>query len=267
MIKIFLSHSGSDVDLAVLLIEFIRLSLDLKSDEIRCSSVDGYRLSAGVNIDEQLRHEIFESTVLIGLISQDSLQSTYVLFELGARWGAQKPIIPLLVSDLKIDKLAPPLSGLNALRCDSRANLHQLIHDLTKYLDIPMNNPAAYERYIQKIIDVSVKPLTILRPRNGDAVPHRPIVEGMIRDLESEVWLIVHPLGNPGYWVQPKVETRSDGTWRAQIFIGRSGIEDIGAYYEVCAVANPKANLKEGDILDTWPQADYRTDVIELLRV
>lgn len=266
MIKLFISHSSRDVDVATLLVELTRLSLNLNGDEIRCTSVDGYRLPAGVSIDEQLRQEIFESVAFIALISESSLQSTYVLFELGARWGARKHILPLLLSNVNIHELAPPLSGLSMLRCDNRAQLHQLIYDLSRHLNMPVGNPAVYDKYMQKIIDSAADLLTILHPRNGDIVPHRPFIEGTVKDLHAEVWLIVHPLGSSNYWIQPKAKISRDGTWRAQIYIGRSGSEDVGAYYEVCAVANPRNNLNEGDVLHTWPPAEHRSGILELLR-
>jgi hypothetical protein len=85
-ILVLISHSSRDVDLASALIELLRAGLGLVATQIRCSSVDGYRLPAGVDTDAQLRKEIANAGVLVGLLTPSSLSSTYVLFELGARW-------------------------------------------------------------------------------------------------------------------------------------------------------------------------------------
>lgn len=266
MLKVFLSHSSRDADLAAALVELIRFSLGLSGGEIRCTSVAGYGLRAGASVERQLRQEIFEAEVLVALVSRESLHSSYVLFELGARWAAEKPLVPLLASGIDLSSLTPPLSALSALRCDDRADLHQFISDLANYLNSPVDNAAPHERYIQKILDAAGEPLSITRPRQDDTVTRRPIVEGSVRDLNSEVWVVVHPLGSAGFWVQPKPAIKRDGSWKTQVFVGREG-QDFGSYYEICAVANPKAGLKEGDVLEDWPPAAYQTDVIEVLRV
>ena len=98
-LKVFISHSNKDVEVAKAIIDLLRISLNLKTGDIRCTSVDGYRLPAGVSTDEQLKTEIHDSEVLVGLISAESMSSHYVLFELGARWGAKKPLFPLITDD------------------------------------------------------------------------------------------------------------------------------------------------------------------------
>lgn len=67
--KVFISHSNKDVDTAKAVIQLLRTALNLKTEDIRCTSVDGYRLPLGVSTDEQVKTEIYDSQVLIGLIS------------------------------------------------------------------------------------------------------------------------------------------------------------------------------------------------------
>lgn len=65
--RIFISHSSLDSNLAELLVELLRSALNIPSREIRCTSLDGYRLPGGADIDNQLKDEILQSTTLIGL--------------------------------------------------------------------------------------------------------------------------------------------------------------------------------------------------------
>lgn len=115
MIKIFISHSSEDSGIAESLADLFHTALNLSKTEIRCTSVDGYRLPVGVNTDEQLRREVLDSPVLVGLISHHSFESAFVLFELGARWGKNAFLAPVLVPGVSADILKGPLSGLNAL--------------------------------------------------------------------------------------------------------------------------------------------------------
>ena len=87
-LSIFISHSSKDADLALALIDLLKAGLAFTADQIRCSSVDGYRLPVGVNSEGKLREEVNAAKVVVGLVTRSSLSSYYVMFELGARWGA-----------------------------------------------------------------------------------------------------------------------------------------------------------------------------------
>ncbi|MFY0602772.1 MAG: toll/interleukin-1 receptor domain-containing protein [Flavobacteriaceae bacterium] len=153
---IFISHSSQDSDTAKLLIDLLKTSLNLSSSKIRCTSVNGYRLPAGATTDEVLKKEVHDSKVLIGLISPNSINSAYVLFELGARWGASLPLIPLITSELGSELLKGPLSGINALNCCEPAQLQQLISDLKTVLKITGESPEVYQDKIELLVNHSL---------------------------------------------------------------------------------------------------------------
>ena len=152
--KIFISHSSRDVTLAHLLIQLLSSSLCLRAADIRCTSVEGYQLPGGANFTEQIRSEILSTPCFIGVISTASLESIYVLFELGARWGAEKSLIPLLAPGVEPSSLKGPLAGLNALRCDNGSQLHQLIDQVSSQLEVKHEPPAVYQRYIEEIVSL-----------------------------------------------------------------------------------------------------------------
>ncbi len=68
-IRIFISHSSKDSELALSLIQLLKAAFNLLANNIRCTSVEGYKLSTGVVIEEQLKTEVHESEVLIALIT------------------------------------------------------------------------------------------------------------------------------------------------------------------------------------------------------
>jgi hypothetical protein len=154
-IRLFISHSAADRDLVERLVKLLRAALVLPASQIRCTSVDGYRLPAGVDTAEQLRLEVHEATVLVGVISASSLRSLYVAFELGARWGAKRPLFPLLAPGTNASILEGPLAGLNALSSASSAQLHQLISDLSTVLGIKSEEPAVYQQYVEEVLALS----------------------------------------------------------------------------------------------------------------
>ena len=87
---VFISHSSADGETAAALVRLLRSALNLTPPDIRCTSVEGYRLPAGAPTDLQLREEIIAAAAMIGLISPGGMSSAYVPFELGARWGAKR---------------------------------------------------------------------------------------------------------------------------------------------------------------------------------
>jgi len=109
MIKLFISHSSKDQELAEKLTELVKNALRLSSDEIRCTTIDGYRLPGGAKTNEQIKREVRESIAFIGLISTAAADSMYVLFELGTRWGSDKNLLPLLAHGVSPDILKGPL--------------------------------------------------------------------------------------------------------------------------------------------------------------
>jgi hypothetical protein len=152
-VLIFISHSSKDVALASALIELLRVGLSLRAEDIRCSSVDGYRLPGGANTEQQLRQEVNTARVFVGLITRDSLASPYVMFELGARWGARLHMLPLLAG-VDPSYVKGPLAGINALSCTRDAQIHQMLADIGQELSVSVSPPAAYVMYVKKLVDL-----------------------------------------------------------------------------------------------------------------
>ncbi len=156
-IRLFICHSSADEDLVEKLLVLIRSALNISAQQIRCTSIDGYRLPVGADTNERLRQEVHGADVLIGIISQHSLNSLYVAFELGARWGARKPLFPVLAPGTNPSIMEEPLSGLNALSAANRSQMHQLISDLADVLGIQSEEPAVYERFLESLLELANK--------------------------------------------------------------------------------------------------------------
>lgn len=151
---VLISHSSKDAELATALIELLRAGIGLLADQIRCSSVDGYRLPVGVNTEKRLREEVNAAPVVVGLITPNSLSSHYVMFELGARWGANLFVAPLLAG-VEASKLSGPLSLLNALSANNDAQLHQLVANIGGQLGLRVQSAASYVRHVSALKGLS----------------------------------------------------------------------------------------------------------------
>lgn len=147
--KIFVSHSSADVDTAEALVDLIRSALNVSAKDIRCTSVDGYKLPAGADSNQQLRSEVFECQAFIALLSPASLSSIYVMFELGARWGANRYLAPVMIGGTTAGDLKAPLSAINSITGASDADMHQLVEDLAERLELAPEKPAAYGKALR----------------------------------------------------------------------------------------------------------------------
>jgi len=156
-LDLFVSHSSVDADLVAPLVDLIQDALGLEPDRIRATSIDGYRLAAGIPFEEALRQETHGARAFLGVISPASLDSTYVAFELGSRWGANRHLVPLLTPEVTASALQGPLATLNAMRLDDRAQMQQLIADLATELDLKARPPHQYSRQLEQLLTAAAR--------------------------------------------------------------------------------------------------------------
>jgi uncharacterized protein YodC (DUF2158 family) len=145
--SVFISHSSKDEDLAGAVVELLRSALNLTSNDIRCTTLDGYRLPIGVHTESTLREEVNAAKVLVALVTPNSLSSPFVLFEVGARWGAGSFIAPLLVG-ITAEQVPAPLSYVNSLHARGVGQLHQFVEDMANSLGKTIQNPSSYNKHI-----------------------------------------------------------------------------------------------------------------------
>jgi uncharacterized protein YbaR (Trm112 family) len=107
----FVSHKESDVLLARAAVNLLMESFQIESEVIFCSSLPGHSLKFGTTIESQLRDNLNESSVLFPLLTQDSIQSTWVLFELGAAWALNRVVVPILGPGVAYRNLPGALSA------------------------------------------------------------------------------------------------------------------------------------------------------------
>lgn len=120
--KVFLSHSHKDLELAKNIKEFLKLKC-----EIYIASED-YQL--GQPLPQKIEKNIKSSSYLIVLITRDGAESDWVNQEIGIAKGCKIPIIPIVEKGIK-----PPaiLEGLEYLQLDRR-NPEDAIKKLFEFL-------------------------------------------------------------------------------------------------------------------------------------
>jgi hypothetical protein len=149
---IFFSHSSKDADLAEALVELIAAALHLRLADFRCTSVEGAKLRGGDLTESVLRYEIIETPVFVSLITPNALESHYVLFELGARWGVSKHHIPVLAKGSQVEVIKEPLKAINALTLTKEADVFQLVDDVAHQLKTRVEPASVYRKKVTAVV-------------------------------------------------------------------------------------------------------------------
>ena len=166
---------------------FSRNALNLGSEDIRCSSVDGHiGLPAGAPTDEIIRREVNDAEVFVGLITPKSMKSVYVLFELGSAMGGQKTVFPLLASGATWERLEGPLRSINALDCSNRSQVEQFIEEVAKELEVDPDRPAAYSAAVGDLVEASAAAEHVAEPSSGQLTPEASEVK-QVRNPRSRM--------------------------------------------------------------------------------
>lgn len=109
--------------------------------------------------------------------------------------------------------------------------------------------------------------LVLSSPANGARVPWRACLEGSLVGSMGVPVPVVHPLESSDYYVQPAVSIFEGGRrFKVMAFFGENGRAHLGKRFEVMVLQRPKRPLREGQLLSYWPEADLRSEVVEVVR-
>ena len=151
-IAVFISHSGRDEEMAAALARLLEQALRLPRSAIRCTSVPGYKLPAGVELHDILRADVAGAPAFIGLFTPASLKSDYVLFETGARWGAGSPVLPLLAGGCSATDLPKPLAGVISKQASDTGDVKQLLQEVGRQAKRRLGPAAEYDPELEKLV-------------------------------------------------------------------------------------------------------------------
>lgn len=155
LLEVFQSHSSADQALAEACVNLLRAAIDIPPKLIRCTSVDGYKLEGGTDYETQLRTETQRSTVFVALITPNSLASTFTFFELGARWGAERKMFPIVARGITAAGVDRPLSSLTLINGTSRSEMMDFVSSVATELGRTPNQPSVWMRNLEAFLDLA----------------------------------------------------------------------------------------------------------------
>ena len=134
--KIFISHRHKDEKIVRALVDCIKTYFLIDKQDIRCTSVRPYRLPVGENTSDRLRDEITDAEVVLGILTTDTLASSYVAFELGSAWGQRVWTCPLLARGANQGHIPDPIRDLSPLFLSNNGDCFQLLNDMEGFTSL-----------------------------------------------------------------------------------------------------------------------------------
>jgi hypothetical protein len=134
-----------------LICDFLKTS-ELVEEEIRCTSVAGQGLRMGQDIESTIRKEIREAKIVIGVFTKQSLKSQNVMLELGAGWGFEKVLIPILGPKVRSSSLPEWLKQPHSMEWTHRECWEQFEEILEQVLGKRVKNKKRFHGLIDKLI-------------------------------------------------------------------------------------------------------------------
>jgi hypothetical protein len=126
ILRIFLSHTPADNAHA-------RKLRNLLSHRLNLRVFTTGTLSAGEDWRSKLKDELFQCDIFMVLLSPNSVESPWVLQELGAAWGLNKPIIPVITNPEVLTKIPVALSKVQSVDINNIENPEAINQILERY--------------------------------------------------------------------------------------------------------------------------------------
>ena len=97
--KVFISHATADAEVVEEVIDILE-TIGLESNQIFCTSFEGYGIDLGENFLDAIKEELSSDCLVIFLLSKKFYESQVCLCEMGATWVLAKEHIPVLIPPL-----------------------------------------------------------------------------------------------------------------------------------------------------------------------
>lgn len=186
-VLIFLSHSTADTDLVEAFETLLTKALNITSESIFCSSLEGQGVKKGANFVDEIKGKATEAKAVVALLSPAYMESPFCLAELGAAWALNTHRFPIVVPPNSFEVMQATLLGVVGVKIDQQEALTQLLEDIAEALSLPAATAGVRARALRDFFKAwpALKG-SIGKAKRVDAAIH----EKALTDLEAsrEAW-------------------------------------------------------------------------------
>lgn len=154
-IRLFVSHAHKDKTIAVALVAAVEATMVPKA-RILCTSHPKreYREPDNEDVSGHLRAHLRDSPCVLGVLTPNSLESPWCLFELGGAWALASRTYPLLAGGLSKESLPAALKGYDAALLTEPDDISRVLSDLSNSLNWPKRMGSA-KKEINSLVEVA----------------------------------------------------------------------------------------------------------------
>jgi len=149
--KIFISHASADSRVVEEIIDLLE-NIGLGSNQIFCSSIEGYGINLGDNFLETIKNEINDSVLVLFILSNSFYSSPICLCEMGATWVMSTNHIPILIPPFDFTDIKGVIPLTQGLKIDDARKWNSLKQKIEVEFKLTPWDSSKWERKRNKAI-------------------------------------------------------------------------------------------------------------------
>lgn len=135
MKKIFISHAASDKEIVGEVIQLLE-GIGVNSNNIFCSSFEGYGIKLGTNWLDAIKLELTDESLVLFILTTNFYNSHMCQCELGAVWANTLKHIPILVPPLTYNDLEYILRNQQSMIINDEKKLDSLYEEVIEWFKL-----------------------------------------------------------------------------------------------------------------------------------
>ncbi|WP_299682871.1 toll/interleukin-1 receptor domain-containing protein [uncultured Dokdonia sp.] len=133
--KVFISHSHEDEAIVRLFIQMIE-KIGISSDDIFCTSLEGYGTPLGHDFMQTIKKEINDEVLVFSMLSDHFYKSPMCLIEMGASWIQTKDHISIAIPPFGLGEIKGVFQHFQGIRVDLENHMDLLKDTLESKFEI-----------------------------------------------------------------------------------------------------------------------------------
>ena len=149
--KVFISHSSIDSDIVEKVIDTLE-AIGVPSEQIFCSSFEGYGIKLGSDFLETIKNELNSKVLVLFILSSNFYSSIVSLCEMGATWVKTNEHIPILIPPFNYENVKGVIPTTHGMKINEKAKFNSLKEKVESFMELKPINFSAWERKRDNIL-------------------------------------------------------------------------------------------------------------------